>query len=117
MKVFASLLLLAVLAILVVDAYVPPVKKPHPNVPKFPTFPGQGSFTPFSYRIRRSPQNNGQISVNGKKEGGQTSWNVEGQKKVWGNDHGSIHISGGANKQPGGKPQGQIGIGGEFQWG
>ncbi|XP_031777458.1 uncharacterized protein LOC116415928 [Nasonia vitripennis] len=114
MKFLASLFMLIVAVMVAVDAYTPPVQKPHPNKPKFPTFPGQGS---WSGRSRRSPQDNGQISINGKKEGGQTSWSVEGQQKVWGNEHGSIHVSGGANKQPGGKPQGSIGIGGSFEWG
>ncbi|NP_001171239.1 nabaecin-1 precursor [Nasonia vitripennis] len=116
MKFLASFLLLFVALMIAVDAspYRPPVQKPHPNAPKVPSFPGQGT---WSGRPRRSPQKNGQVEINAKKEGGKTSWNVEGKQKVWGNEHGSIHISGGANKQPGGKPQGQIGIGGSFHWG
>ncbi|XP_014208625.1 uncharacterized protein LOC106639493 [Copidosoma floridanum] len=114
MKFLVSLLLLATLAIISIEAYRPPVVKPHPNRPPFPSFPGQGPFNP---RPRRSPDNNGQISINAKKEGGKTSWNVEAQQKIWENKHGSIHVSGGSNKLPGHGPQSQVGIGGSFKWG
>ncbi|XP_058795308.1 APC membrane recruitment protein 3-like isoform X2 [Phymastichus coffea] len=118
MKFVIAVLLLVALAMVSVDAYESPVQKPNPKGPKFPTFPGQGSFNPRPGRYPRSPkEKNGQIKVDAKKEGGKTSWNVDAQQKIWGNKHGSINVNAGANKQPGGKPQGQVGISGSFQWG
>ncbi|XP_003425826.1 uncharacterized protein LOC100678093 [Nasonia vitripennis] len=117
MKFLASLLLLIVAVMVAVDAYVPKIPKPQPNKPNFPSFPGHGPFNPHASRFPRSPKDNGKIVFDAKKEGGKTQWNVETQQKVWGNKHGSIHVSAGAGKQPGGKPQGQVGIGGSFSWG
>ena len=66
---------------------------------------------------KKKPGDNGQISIHGKKEGGKITWTAEGRKDIWKNDHGSIWVSGGANKQPHQKTQGQVGIGGSFTWG
>ena len=42
MKFLATLLLLVAAVILAVDAYFPPVQKPHPTKRPFPSFPDQG---------------------------------------------------------------------------
>ena len=46
MKFLAALMLLVAAVMVAVDAYVPPVQKPHPNQRPFPSFPGQGPFNP-----------------------------------------------------------------------
>ena len=87
MKFLTALLLLIVAIIITVDAY-PKHKHGH-----------------------------GQVTGGVNKEGGKTTWHVEGEKQVWGNKHGSVNVNGGVVKPPGGKPQGHVGVSGTVHWG
>ena len=61
-------------------------------------------------------KNHGQVTGGVNKEGGKTTWHVEGEKQVWGNKHGSVNVNGGVVKPPGGKPQGHVGVSGTIHW-
>ena len=68
-------------------------------------------------RFRRSPQDDkNKVTVNGQKEGGKSSYNVEYERKIYENKHGSVNVNAGVNKDPYSKPQSHVGVGGSFSW-
>ena len=68
-------------------------------------------------RPRRSPEDDkNKVTVNADKKGGQSSYNIDYQRNIYENQHGSIDANVGVNKNPGQKPQSQVGISGSFHW-
>ncbi|XP_033226254.1 uncharacterized protein LOC117178855 [Belonocnema kinseyi] len=110
--------------------YISPFSRPGTKQPRFPQFPGgtppfnplPGSTGPFIprtqpfTRFRRSPEDKNKITANANKEGGKSAYQIEYERKLYENEHGSVSVNTGVNKNPYSKPQSHVGVSGSFSW-
>nr|AEO53066.1 navitripenicin [Nasonia vitripennis] len=72
---------------------------------------------PVNEIVRRTLRSgNGKITFEVKNEGGQTSFTVNGEAKVWSSKNGYVSVTGGVHQPIGGDAKGHVGVKGEFEW-
>lgn len=86
--------------------------------------PGSSHWNPHvgvtgSFRFRRSPEpkDRGQVTITAQGDPRRPNINVDAQKKIWENRHGSISVGGGADKRPGSSHWNpHVGVTGSFRF-
>ncbi|XP_051168682.1 uncharacterized protein LOC127286331 [Leptopilina boulardi] len=117
MKNILSIVMLIVAFIAVTHAQIGPPRNTHFPQPKFPNSrPSQWNRPSFSRRFRRSADDKNRITVEGQKQGGGSSYNIDYGRTIYENKHGSVVVNGGMNKEPHGRPQKHIGIQGQWRF-
>ncbi|XP_043474498.1 uncharacterized protein LOC122506417 [Leptopilina heterotoma] len=121
MKNFISILML--LAAIIAFTHAHTILVPGKSNP----FPGHGPFNPNQpkpwgkpapqHRFRRSDdEKKNHIKIEGQRERGSSSYNVDYGRTIHENKHGSVILHGGMNKDSHGRPDKHVGVQGQWRF-